>query len=85
MPARPEEGAEPATQLLLVDRDVATGADIVAVLASCLTTPPYVGVALSGKVAAELLKASRYDVVLIDLGSIDDLAPKTEDAVARLV
>ena len=41
--------------------------------------------AVGGRAAVELLRASRFDVVLFDLASIGDLADRVDAAVARLV
>ena len=84
MPTRPEPGSDAAAQLLLIERDPAGGRVMAGHLANCFLTKPEIAEARGGKEAAEMLRASPYDIVLVDLSSIDDLAARTEDAVARL-
>ena len=85
MPLRSGTGADPAARLLLVDRDPTTGRVMADALRACVLGPVTVAATRSGREAAELLRAGPHDIVLIDLSSIDDLAPQTEEAVARLV
>ena len=85
MPLRTGAGADAHARLLLVDRDPAGGRITGEALADCLVDPAAIETARTGKEAADLLRARDYDVVLIDLSSIDDLASQTEDAVARIV
>ena len=84
MALRSRTGADSAARLLLIDRDPASGRATREMLGDCLVTPAEIDVSRSGREAADLLRSAGYDIVLIDLSSIDDLAP-TEDAVARLV
>jgi two-component system, repressor protein LuxO len=84
MPPRPACGADAAARLLLVDRDPAAGRALSGVLGACLVTPSQIEVAPGGRRAAEMLRENAYDIVLADLASVDELAPQTEDAVARL-
>ena len=85
MPLRPGTGGDAATRLLLIDRDPAGGRVMGETLAGCLLGPAAIEAAANGRQAAEMLRAGAYDIVLIDLSSVDDLAALTEDAVARLV
>jgi two-component system repressor protein LuxO len=85
MPSRPGTGAEPFARLLLVDRNVAGARATGEMLGACLVTPSRIDEARCGKDAAELLRIGPYDIVLIDLSSVDDIGGETEDAVARLV
>jgi len=84
MPTRPEPGSDAAARLLLIERDPAGGRVMAGHLAHCFLTTPVIAAARGGKEAAEMLRAKPYDIVLVDLSSIDDLAARTEDAVARL-
>jgi two-component system repressor protein LuxO len=54
-------------------------------LSEALVTPSRVEAAHDGREAADRLRAGAYDIVLVDLSSLDDLGTATEDAVARLV
>jgi len=83
MPLRPGTGSDTA-KLLLIDRDAAGGRIMAGNLATCFLAKPEVSEARGGRQAAEMLRAQAYDIVLVDLSSLSDLAPQTEDAVARL-
>ena len=85
MPLRPGPGPDPAARLLLIERDPAAGRVMAGHLDKCFIGAPVIMAARGGREAAELLRSATYDVVLIDLSSLDDLAVRTEDAVARLV
>src|SRR5690606_23585972 len=85
MPLRPGAGADAHARLLLVDRDPTGVRTTGEALADCLVDPAAIETARAGKEAADLLRSNDYDVVLIDLSSIGDLAEQTEDAVARIV
>ena len=84
MASRPGHGADIRVRLLLVDRDPTAGRMTAEALSGCLE-PDGLEQALGGKHAAELLRTNSYDVVLIDLMSLGELAQQTEEAVARLV
>ena len=84
MPA-PGFGLENAARILLVDRDVAGCSALIETLNECLVVPPAIAEARTGRQAADQLRAGRYDVLLVDLTSVDDLAAEAEEAVARLV
>lgn len=85
MPARPDTGPDAAARLLLIERDPAGGRILAGQLAQCFLSKPEMAAARGGREAAEMLRSRSYDIVLVDLSSIDDLAARTEDAVARLV
>ena len=85
MPLRPGPGSDAAARLLLIERDLAGGRVMAGHLAHCFLNQPEIAAARGGREAAEMLRAQSYDIVLVDLSSIDDLAAPTEDAVARLV
>ena len=85
MPLRPGTGADVVARLLLVDRNPAAGRIMGEALADCLLNASAIETAPGGRSAADLLRANAYDIVLIDLSSLDDLAAETEDAVSRLV
>src|SRR5690606_3661227 len=74
-----------AARLLLIDRDPAGGRVMASNLAGSFLAPPRVTEVAGGRQAAELLKAQAFDIVLVDLASLDDLSVQTEDAVARVV
>lgn len=81
---RPEAGAaDVCARILLVDRNPGSDRPIAAAFSGCQLRTADLSHALGGRAAADSLRSSSYDVVLVDLSSIDDLGP-TEDAVARL-
>jgi len=85
MPARPDSGPDAAARLLLIEREPAAGRILAGQLGQCFVSTLEMAAARSGREAAEMLRSRPYDIVLVDLSSIADLAPRTEDAVARLV
>src|SRR5690606_23814491 len=46
---------------------------------------PQLMVADTGRTALEKLRNERFDIIIVDLASVSDLAATTEDAVTRLV
>lgn len=84
MPA-PGFGQENAARILLVDRDAVGCAALIQTLNDCLVVAPAITEARNGRQAADQLRAGRFDVLLVDLMSVDDLSAEAEDAVARLV
>ncbi len=85
MPSTTGRASDAAARLLLIDRDPAAGRVMAANLGGSFLAPPRVTEVPGGRQAAELLKVQAFDVVLVDVGSLDDLSAQTEDAVARLV
>lgn len=85
MPSTTGRASDAAARLLLIDRDPAAGRVMSANLGGSFLAPPRVTEVAGGRQAAELLKSQAFDIVLVDLGSLDDLSVQTEDAVARLV
>jgi two-component system repressor protein LuxO len=85
MPSTTGPASDAAARLLLIDRDPAGGRVMAANLADCFAGSPLVAQARGGRQAAELLKGEAFDIVLVDLASLEDLSVQTEDAVARLV
>jgi DNA-binding NtrC family response regulator len=73
-----------AARFLLVDSDVRRAGALAAALAMRTGTPP-ARLAGSGWQAAAALRAGRYEVLLLDLVSLTDLAAPAEEAVTRLV
>lgn len=78
-------GGDTAARILVVDGDAVARAALSEALAAELASPPLVDGVASGRGAAELLRAARYDALLLDLDSLADLSPAADDAVARLV
>lgn len=72
-------------QLLLIDSDRDCARRTGAALADALLVAPRVTIAENGRLAAERLRQTRYDIIIADLSSLADLAPGIEDAVTRLV
>ncbi|HEY9012939.1 MAG TPA: sigma-54 dependent transcriptional regulator [Devosia sp.] len=85
MPSTTGRASDAMARLLLIDRDPAGGRVLAAHLAGCFLAPPRLVEAASGRQAAERLKAEGFDIVLLDLSSLDDLSAQIEDAVGRLV
>jgi two-component system, repressor protein LuxO len=85
MPTRPPLGADAVARLLLIDKDRTGGRVMIENLVHHFRTPPHVAEAGGGREAADMLRAGSFDIVLLDLASLGDLAEHTEDAVARLV
>ncbi len=74
-----------AARILVVDGDAVARTALSEALAAELASAPVLDGVPSGRAAAELLRAARYDALLIDLDSLTDLSPNADDAVARLV
>ena len=85
MPSTTGRASDAAARLLLIDRDPAAGRVMSANLGGSFLAPPRVTEVSGGRQAAEMLKVQAFDIVLVDLASLDDLSVQTEDAVARLV
>jgi two-component system repressor protein LuxO len=85
MPSTTGRASDAAARLLLIDRDPAAGRVMSVNLGGSFLAPPRVTEVPGGRQAAELLKGQAFDIVLVDLASLDDLSVQTEDAVARLV
>jgi len=85
MPSPTGRASDAAARLLLIDRDAASGRSMAGHLAGCFLSAPQTVHVESGRAAAELLRAESFDLVLMDLGSLEDIATQTEEAVARLV
>lgn len=85
MPSTTSRASDAAARLLLIDRDPTGGRVMAANLGGSILAPTYVVEVRNGRQAAETLKGESFDIVLVDLSSLDDLSAQTEDAVARLV
>src|SRR5690606_8482701 len=72
-------------QLLLIDRNGEGARQTGAALSEALLAAPRIVVVETGRAAADTLRQSRFDIVIADLSSLDDLASSVADAVARLV
>lgn len=84
MPMRPGQRSDAAATILLIDRDPAAARAMAANLSCCLLSEPVIEEARNGRTGADRLRGRDFDIVLMDLSSLDDLAPSTEEAVARL-
>ena len=82
MPSTTSRASDAAARLLLIDRDPAGGRVMAANLGGSFLATPQVSEVRSGRQAAEMLKGESFDIVLVDLSSLDDLSAQTEDAVA---
>ncbi|WIY53417.1 sigma-54 dependent transcriptional regulator [Devosia sp. YIM 151766] len=72
-------------QLLLIDSDADSARSLGGALSAALLVAPQVCFAGNGRMAAEQLRQARFDIIIADLGSLADLAPGIENAMARLV
>ena len=81
----PPQGPDAAARLLLIDRNPASARALTESLSQCFLSATEVAEARGGRQAVEMLRLSPFDIVLVDLTSLEDLSPSTEDAVARLV
>ncbi len=82
---RSGEFSDAPGRLLIVDRESGRGLMLVAEVAGCLAVPPVVTEAPNGRQAIEALRLGAFDIIMLDLGSLDDLAPSPEEAVGRVV
>lgn len=80
----PVQGSD-AARLLLIDANPASARALTAELGACLAAQTELAEARNGRAAAEMLRLSPFDIVLVDLSSLEDLGGSTEDAVSRLV
>jgi two-component system repressor protein LuxO len=72
-------------QLLLIDNDSAGARLMGDALSEALLVAPQVCIAENGRGAADMLRQSRFDIIIADLSSLADLAAGIEDAMSRLV
>ncbi|SMQ59186.1 two-component system, repressor protein LuxO [Devosia lucknowensis] len=72
-------------QLLLIDADAACARQTGSTLREALLVAPRVTHSAGGRAAADLLRKTRFDVIIADLDSLGDLSPSSEDAMQRLV
>ena len=72
-------------QLLLIDSDGDCARRMGRALGEKLLVAPRVSIVDNGRMAAERLRQTRFDIIIADLGSLLDLAPGIEDAMSRLV
>lgn len=77
--------ASDAARLLLIDRDPAAARALAASLTGSFVAAPSLTEAPGGRAGADMLRTRGFDVVLLDLASLDDLSSQTEEAVVRLV
>jgi DNA-binding NtrC family response regulator len=81
----PGPGQDNVARILLVDRDEAGARAMIETLDQGFVVAPMIAVASGGREAADRLRIASYDLLLADLGSLDDLATEAEEAVSRLV
>lgn len=77
-------GSDTFTSLLLLERDPAGSRTTMSDLSACLgdhidITPVY-----SGREASQSLRAGKFDIVLLDLDSLDDISGSRDEAIAGL-
>jgi two-component system repressor protein LuxO len=81
---RSGHGSDAAARLLLIDKDADAARQLATNLAGSLMAETDLHEARGGRPGSEKLRANVYDIVLIDLASLDDMGLSTEEAVARL-
>lgn len=72
-------------KLLLIDADPASARDLGRSLSQALLSGPQVKLADCGRSALDLLRQNQFDVIIVDLSALGDLATLAEDAMSRLV
>jgi two-component system, repressor protein LuxO len=72
-------------RLLIIDADSDCAGSVGAALTAAMVVAPEVSVAQSGRHAAEMLRQTRFDIIIADLSALGDLAAAIEDAMGRLV
>jgi DNA-binding NtrC family response regulator len=78
------DAAGAPARLLLIDRDESTARRLMEPLQARLLANSALVEARTGRQAIEVLRASEFDIVLADLDSLADLAPKTDEAVSKI-
>jgi len=81
---RSGKGSDAAVRLLLLDRDSAGSRITARDLKNCLGSRVSICEVCSGRAASEQLRSEKFDIVLLDLGSLADLSLPTEESVTRL-
>lgn len=81
---RSGRGSNTLSRLLLIDRDPACSRATAADLTEYFGDPRCVAHACNGLDASAALRAEKFDIVIIDLPSVEDLAQASEDAIAKL-
>jgi two-component system repressor protein LuxO len=85
MSMRPGQRSDAAARLLLIDRYPAGARAMAENLANCFALKSE-RIEIRGALeAVELLRGQSFDVVLVDVSSLEDLSPQLEDSVGRLV
>ncbi|HTJ58957.1 MAG TPA: helix-turn-helix domain-containing protein [Devosiaceae bacterium] len=85
MPVPAQSSSETIAKLLLVDRERPRASSLVAGFCRFFAVGLDADEAACGRRAAEALRAASFDILLIDLMSLSDLAPSPAEGVARLV
>jgi len=85
MPSRSPSHPDRIARLLLVDRQPARARALASGFGHAFAVRLTASEAASGRRAAEMLRQGAFDIVLMDLASLDDFAMSPEGAVSRLV
>ncbi len=72
-------------RLLLIDSDAEAAFQIGESLSQSLLCTPSVALAKCGREALELLRANRFDIILVDMPSLADIAERDDDGMGRVV
>ena len=84
MPMRPGQRSDAAARVLFIDGDASAARALIVELSGGGMVHAAFETVRSGRQALEKLRAAAFDIVLIDLSSLADMAQSTEEAVARL-
>lgn len=72
-------------RLLLIDSDAEAAFQIGESLSQALLCTPAVTLAKSGREALDMLRANRFDIILADMPSLNDIAERDDEGMGRVV
>ncbi|MGV3575943.1 MAG: sigma-54-dependent transcriptional regulator [Devosia sp.] len=72
-------------RLLLIDSDAEAASQIGESLSQALLCTPAVTLAKSGREALDMLRANRFDIILADMPSLNDVAERDDEGMGRIV
>ncbi|WP_449396691.1 sigma-54-dependent transcriptional regulator [Devosia riboflavina] len=72
-------------RLLLIDSDAEAASQIGESLSQALLCTPAVTLVKSGREALDMLRANRFDIILADMPSLNDIAERDDEGMGRVV